>query len=78
MVQPGGNSVRYLLNVRQQFGDDGVGHSVHSVQSWDDGRGVEGEDHSELGAASRVARVRLKNTRRGFSLKLLHFQLLHK
>lgn len=74
----GTNSVRYLLNVRQQFGDDGVGYFVHSVQSRDDGGGVEGEDDSELGAASRVSRVRLKNTRTGFSLKLLHFQLLHK
>lgn len=55
MIQPGGNSARYLLNVRQQFGDDGVGHVVHSVQSRDDGGGVEGEDHSELRAASRVS-----------------------
>lgn len=52
--------LRYLLNERQQFGNDGVGHFVHSVQSRDDGGGVEGEDHSELGATSRLTRVRLK------------------
>lgn len=44
--------ISYLLNVRQQFGDDAVGHFVHSVQSGDDGGGVEGEDDSELGATS--------------------------
>lgn len=47
--------VSYLLNVWKQFGDDGVRHFVHCVQSRDDGGGVEGEDHSELGATARAS-----------------------
>lgn len=54
---------RYPLNIWQQLGDDGVRHFVHGVQSGDDGRCVEGEDDSELGAASRVSRVRLQTRR---------------
>ena len=44
--------LRYLLNIWQQFGDDGVGHFVHSVQSRNDGRRVEGKHDSELRATS--------------------------
>lgn len=50
----------YLLNVWQQFGDDGVRNSVHSVQGGDYGGGVKGEDNSELGATPSVSRIRLK------------------
>lgn len=50
----------YLLNVWQQFGDDAVRHSVHSVQSGHHGGGVEGEDYPELGATYCLPGIRLE------------------
>lgn len=42
--------LRYLLNIRQELGDEALGNFVHGIDSWDDGRSVEREDDPELGA----------------------------
>lgn len=59
-----GERERYHLDIWQQFGDDGVGHFVHGVQSGDDGGGVKGENHSELGATLRMFRISLERRRK--------------